>query len=113
MDSTSKPTTVNDLILAVLHDARLSAEEKRVLIDEIRKNNPGTADRWTYRWAIYILGGVAAMTVIGLILIASWNLTAPDGLVAIGSASIGGLAGWRGCSRQVCRSRRRRPQIWS
>lgn len=46
-----------------------------------------------YSWAIYILGGVAALTVIGLILIASWNLTAPDGLVAIGSTSIGGLAG--------------------
>lgn len=93
MESSLKPTTVNDLILTVLQDAHLSAEEKRLLIDEIRKNNPGTADRWTYRWAIYILGGVAALTVIGLILIASWSLTAPDGLVAIGSASIGGLAG--------------------
>lgn len=93
MEDSIRPTTLNDLILTVLQDSRLSAEEKKSLIDEIRKNNPGTADRWTYRWAIYILGGIAALSVIGLILASSWGRVAPDGLVAIGSASIGGLAG--------------------
>jgi len=83
-----------DLIKIVLEDAQLKPEDKLKLIDELRKNNPGTNDRWTYRYAILILGSVVLLTIAAL-----WYLTKlpaahiPDGLVAIGSAAVGGLAG--------------------
>ena len=83
-----------DLIKIVLEDTQLKPEDKLKLIDELRKNNPGTSDRWTYRYAILILGGVVLLTIAVL-----WHLTKlpaaniPDGIVAIGSAAVGGLAG--------------------
>jgi hypothetical protein len=91
-DRTSSPT-LNNLIEIVLKDPQLNPEDKKSLIDELRKNNPGTADRWTFRWAIYIFGGVASLCVVGLVILSFNELTAPEGLVAIGSACIGGLAG--------------------
>ena len=51
-------------------------------------------DRWIYRIVVLALGFGVLSAMIGLILL-SWKgvTTVPDGLVAIGSAAVGALAG--------------------
>ena len=88
----AEPTEFYGLLMAVVVDPNLSPEQKKSLIDELRKSSP-TSDRWTFRWAIWILGLVVLLTVIAL-----WSLSAgkheiPDGLIAIGSGAAGGLGG--------------------
>ena len=88
----AEPTEFYGLLKAVVTDPSLTPEQKKSLIDELRKSSP-TSDTWTFRWAIWILGLVVLLTIISL-----WSLSAgqsqiPDGLVAIGSAAAGGLAG--------------------
>lgn len=51
-------------------------------------------DRWIYRIVVLALGFAVLSAMIGLIIL-SWKgvTTVPDGLVAIGSAAVGALAG--------------------
>jgi hypothetical protein len=64
------------------------------LIDELRKNNPGAADRWTHRYAILALTGAIVLTIFVLRALASTQgAELADGLVAVGSAAVGGVAG--------------------
>ena len=86
------PATLYDLIRIVLVDPELQCEQKKKLIDELRKANPST-DRWTFRWAIWILGIVVILSVIALWALQGNGYDSPDGLVAIGSGAVGGLAG--------------------
>jgi hypothetical protein len=44
-----------DLLRIVLIDPQLQPDQKQQLIRELRKNTPAS-DRWTFRWAIWILG---------------------------------------------------------
>jgi len=85
--------SVEHLILEILRLPDLSAGEKRSLIDEVRKSAPPWHDRWIYRWGIWILGGIAVMTVAALAVLSSLGDSIPEGLVALGSAAVGGLAG--------------------
>lgn len=83
-----------ELIKIVLEDPQLNSEDKLKLIDELRKNNPGASDRWTYRYAILILGAVVLLTMVSLLYLSTLpNIQVPEGMVAIGSAAVGGLAG--------------------
>lgn len=87
-------TSLLDLMRVVLEDQRLQPDDKRSLIDELRKNNPGAADRWTHRYAILTLAGAIVLTIGALWALASTQGVAiPDGLVAVGSAAVGGVAG--------------------
>ncbi|MBV6518160.1 MAG: hypothetical protein DCC43_16015 [Candidatus Brocadia sp.] len=85
----------HELMKLVITDTNLQPVEKKKLLNELRKSSG--ADRWTYRSAIWILGTVGLLTV-GAI----WYLSIsngfkaeniPQGLVAIGSSAVGGLAG--------------------
>jgi hypothetical protein len=88
-----QPST-NDLILEVLKNESFSPDQKIALIDEIRKNSPAGADRWTYRYAIWILGGAVLLALGCTTGMAVYKVSPiPDGVLAIGSAAIGGLAG--------------------
>ena len=90
----NQQTTLFDLIRIVLEDSKLQTNEKKILIDELRKNNPGTSDRWTYRYAILTLGGAVILTILALSYLGAYaEGKIPDGLVGIGSAAVGGLAG--------------------
>ncbi|GAB3642967.1 hypothetical protein GCM10027423_36030 [Spirosoma arcticum] len=88
-------TSYYDLLRDVVTDPNLSADEKQKLLDELRKNSP-TSDRWTFRWAIWILG-----LIVILVIIAIWwltyqgqgKITIPDGLIALGSGAAGALSG--------------------
>jgi hypothetical protein len=78
----------------VLISPEIDTKDKKELIDELRKNNPAMDDRWTYRYATWFLGGVVLLCVLAL-----WSLGSSgrseisQGLVALGSAALGGLAG--------------------
>jgi len=89
MDNQTKPSLYN-LMDKVLSDTNLSTDEKVKLIDELRKNNPVASDRWAPRVAIWILG-IAVITTLICITILSGAKS--EGLIAIGSAAVGGLAG--------------------
>lgn len=53
-----------------------------------------TTDKWTYRIVVLALGIAVLIGMLGLIVL-SWKgvVAVPDGLVAIGSAAVGALAG--------------------
>lgn len=87
-----EPTEFYGLLKAVIGDAALSPDQKKSLIDELRKSTPAS-DRWTFRWAIWILGLVVLLTIAALWSLSASSASIPDGLVAIGSAAAGGLAG--------------------
>ncbi|ESU28717.1 hypothetical protein FLJC2902T_13080 [Flavobacterium limnosediminis JC2902] len=82
-----------DLMEKVLSNTTLSAEEKINLIDELRKNNPAASDRWAPRVAIWILGLAVLTTIICITYLSHENSEISEGLIAIGSAAAGGLAG--------------------
>ena len=92
MDNTRKPS-LYDLMEKVLSDTKLTSDEKIKLIDELRKNNPASADRWGPRVAIWILGASIIITILCITCISIKGYGTNDGLLAIGSAAVGGLAG--------------------
>lgn len=89
MDNATKPT-LYELMEKVIIDKNLTSEEKVKLIDELRKNNPASSDRWSPRVAIWILGIAVITTIICITILGEES---NDGLIAIGSAAVGGLAG--------------------
>lgn len=74
-------------------DSNLEPEQKKSLIDELRKNNPATSDRWTFRLAIYILGGAFLISIIAIWALSAYGQEVPHGLTALGSSIAGVLAG--------------------
>jgi len=50
-------------------------------------------DQTFYRWAIVLLGIFIILTISGICILAYSGKTIPEGLIAIGSASIGAFAG--------------------
>src|SRR5436309_14786058 len=86
--------TLYELMALVLTSPNIDTQDKKQLIDELRKNNPAMDDRWTYRYDTWFLGGVVLLCVAAL-----WSLGSngqsqiSQGLVALGSAALGGLAG--------------------
>lgn len=90
--SLAVPSDFYGLIGFVLKDPSLTPEQKVLLIDEVRKSSPAS-DRWTSRYAIYSLAAIVLIALIGVIALGLYEKYIPDGLVAIGSAAVGGLAG--------------------
>jgi hypothetical protein len=92
MDAPTSPTTHHDLIKIILSNPNSTPEQQNALIDKIGKTT--VSDRWTFRWAIWILGLAMLLTIAAL-----WALCyadkkdIPQGLIAIGSGAAGGLAG--------------------
>lgn len=91
-DGLSLSAGLYELIGSVLNDPNLSPEQKVMLIDEVRKSTPAS-DRWTSRYAIYSLAAIVLIALVGVITLGMSDKYIPDGLVAIGSAAVGGLAG--------------------
>jgi hypothetical protein len=89
MNNSENPSLYS-LMEKVLTDSTLTNEQKVALIDELRKNNPVAFDRWAPRVAIWILGIAVITTIICITLL---NGKSNEGLIAIGSAAVGGLAG--------------------
>jgi hypothetical protein len=83
---------LNDLIKIVL-GSELSREDQVAIINELRKTAPAFSDRWLYRYVVWLLGSAAILTAGGLIALGAAGSDIPQGLVALGSGAIGGLAG--------------------
>lgn len=87
-------TTYFDLLRTVVTDKRLTGEEKKFLLVQLKGIAP-TSDRFTYRTAIWILGTLALTTIglLGAIYLTGAGTSPPEGLIAIASGAVGGLAG--------------------
>jgi hypothetical protein len=53
-----------------------------------------TSDLWIYRMVVAFLGVTVLLTVAGVIVLLNGKNTVPDGLIALGAATVGGLAGF-------------------
>jgi hypothetical protein len=94
MESPGQQPSLNELMRLVLSNDTYTYKQKRSLLRELRRNNAGIGDRATYRVAIYALAVSAGVAVLAIPILAGvFQVTPPEGLIAIGSAAVGGLAG--------------------
>ena len=56
-------------------------------------NNPVQKDKWIYRMVVAVLGFTVVSSLVGAIVLTMAGQSTPEVIVALGSASIGGLAG--------------------
>jgi hypothetical protein len=92
------PTSYYDLLKVIASNTNQSAEEKLKLIKELKGVSP-TSDRLTYRSAIFLLGLIALATIVIVAVLVFNGKGTLDGLIAIASAAVGGLAGLLSPSR--------------
>ncbi len=93
---TSAATQLALLTQEIENNSTLSPDQKKNYLDVINSLNPLAKDNWIYRIVVSSLGLALILTVIGGILaalIGGQGTALPEGLVAIGSASVGALAG--------------------
>lgn len=87
--------TLQELIQQVTNDASLPADHKVKLLGNLQKlSSPLQSDRWIFRLVVAFLGLAVLFTIIGgFILSFKTAATIPEGLIALGSAAVGALAG--------------------
>ena len=91
-----KSVDLTDLIEQIKSDSSLQSEQKVNLLVALQAVAPPLqVDKWIYRFVVGALGIALIITIIGGLVI---NLTGqsepiPDGLIAIGSACVGAMAG--------------------
>jgi hypothetical protein len=82
---------VMDLISA---EPGIPDAKKLQLLTELQKMTPLQTDTWVYRLVVCFLGFTVLCTVIGGFMLRIKFATAtPEGLIALGSAAVGALAG--------------------
>jgi hypothetical protein len=90
---------VEDVISSVRAKSDIPDAPKRELIEQLEAiPRPLDTDPWIYRMVVFFLGLTVLVTVLGGIILtwvggASPNFQIPQGVVAIGSAAVGALAG--------------------
>jgi hypothetical protein len=84
--------TYFDVVHAVATDEKLSAKEKCALLHRLELIQ-ATASRITSRTAMIALGLIAGAAIVGIMILSLTGNTKLDGLIAIGSSAVGGLAG--------------------
>jgi len=88
--------SIQELVADIGADATLQPDQKVKLLTGLQSITPPLqSDKWIYRLVVIALGVGLTFTIIGGI---ASNLTGqakplPDGLIAIGSAAVGALAG--------------------
>ena len=75
---------------SVIESATLDFNQKKELLDEIRKLRPASENRWNHRYVIWTLALVAISTPIAFVFKIQTEI--PDVLVALSSTAIGALA---------------------
>jgi|SaaInl7_200m_RNA_FD_contig_21_551371_length_435_multi_13_in_0_out_0_1 hypothetical protein len=83
--------TIEGLIHLVLESDK-SVKDQRILINELRKIHAPIEDRWIYRIIVSTLGFSGILTIVAVYFLYGADKT-PEGLIALGSAAIGALAG--------------------
>ena len=87
--------TLQELIQQVTNDGSLSADKKVKLLGSLQKlSAPLQSDRWIFRLVVAFLGLAVLITIVGgFYLSIKTAATIPEGLIALGSAAVGALAG--------------------
>ncbi len=100
--SDSRDTANAALIMKVATDPHLDEKDKAIIINRLDcLHEKLESDRRLHRMVAVLLGSVALLTIIGAFCFTMYyrEQNIPDGLVALGSASIGGLTGLLAPSR--------------
>ncbi|MDI7259235.1 MAG: hypothetical protein QME90_04845 [Thermodesulfobacteriota bacterium] len=86
---------LQELIVQVTNDPSLSADQKVKLLGSLQKiSTPLQSDRWIFRLVVAFLGFSVLFTIVGgFYLSIKTAATIPEGLIALGSAAVGALAG--------------------
>ena len=91
--------SIGRIIAVIQADERFSEEQKQSMCDELLSlTKPLETDSWIYRLVVFFLGVAILATVAGGIFLTyttggNANYQLPQGIVAIGSAAVGALAG--------------------
>lgn len=91
--------SLQELIQQVTTDNSLSADQKVKFLESLQKlSNPLQSalqsDRLVYRMVVSFLGVAVVLTIVGgFYLSITTAATIPEGLIALGSAAVGALAG--------------------
>lgn len=103
-------TDLRDLIKTVINSDK-PIEEKKELIDELRKMAPPDENRWHYRIVLITLALVAVSLPLFILstTLLHWfvgapnlaSLKVPDGLLSLGSAALGALAAYLNPQRKA------------
>jgi hypothetical protein len=87
---------VRTIAANIASDASMAAEQKASLVMSLSSiATPLQTDRWIYRLVVITLGLTLIFTVIGgfALVLTGQTKPVPEGLIAIGSAAVGALAG--------------------
>lgn len=89
--------SLRDLASKVSRDPALAESIKKdpaSALSDIAATSVLATDKWTYRIVVLSLGFAVLISLLGLIVLSFKGIQSlPDGLVAIGSAAVGALAG--------------------
>jgi len=87
--------TLQNLIQQVTNDNSLSSDQKVKLLESLQTlSTPLQSDRWIFRLVVAFLGLTVLLTVLGgFYLSIKTAATIPEGLIALGSAAVGAMAG--------------------
>jgi hypothetical protein len=89
--------SIAKLSATLLNDPGIADEAKQKIqtaITEAQASKPPLdTDPWIYRMVVFFLGTVVLLTVFGGVLSGLKGAELPAGLIAIGSAAVGALAG--------------------
>lgn len=87
--------TLQNFIQRVTNDNSLSPDQKVKLLESLQTlSTPLQSDRWIFRLVVAFLGLTVLLTVLGgFYLSIKTAATIPEGLIALGSAAVGALAG--------------------
>ncbi len=87
---------IQSLVADVAADATFSPDQKAKLVSALGAiATPLQTDKWIYRLVVGFLGVTLILTVIGgfALVLTGQTTPVPEGLIAIGSAAVGALAG--------------------
>jgi len=95
MQGIEKSEQVNKIITEIFSEKELSEESKTSLISQLSQiKTPLSSDPWVYRIVVISLGVSVVGTIFGGFLLAfTSGASIPEGLIALGSAAVGALAG--------------------
>ena len=98
-DMASPQESLDDAINEITSDENITPENKQKLLKCLRRlKSPLKYDRWIYRMVVLFLGVTVVATVVGGFMLAGSSTETgpkeiPEGLIALGSAAVGALAG--------------------
>ena len=72
---------------------QLTTNQQLKLIEKHQKSQPGLQDRWIYRIAVWALGLTIGVSTVTTTILIFNDKTDTGGLIGIGSAAVGALAG--------------------